>query len=61
MDFSLLKKVQKSLSITDVAKYEDYATLGIDISKNDTYGPLDIRFPSLENATTVNLSGNISQ
>ncbi len=60
MDFDSLLFIGSSLSISSNSTFSDPSAYGDDRYSN-VYPPLAIRFPSLYNATAINLSGNLSE
>lgn len=58
MDFDSLANVNSSLEISSSNTFEDLSAYGYNTT--DFFPPLEIRFPSLVNATGINISGNIS-
>jgi len=61
MDFSSLANAQSELIVTNIINGLDLPAIGLDPGSTNTYEPLAISFPSLQNASHVTLSGNISQ
>ncbi|KAE8440579.1 hypothetical protein EG329_007217 [Mollisiaceae sp. DMI_Dod_QoI] len=60
MDFDSLLFIGSSHSVSSNSTFSDPSAYGDDRYSN-VYPPLAIRFPSLYNATAINLSGNLSE